>query len=146
VTIEVEFLNDAKGVIYRASGVLSGEELIATNERVLLRALQDGSLRYCFFDCNSITGVSVSDVQLRTVADRDVSASRRMRNQIVVAIYAKDDVPFALSRMWMVYVEAAGWQTNVFRLKSDATRWLKERVTATFGIDISLAALCERAP
>ena len=141
MTIDVDYLDDGKGAIYKASSVLSGEELIAANERVLSRALGGGSLLYSFFDCNSITGVAISDAQLRRVADQDVAASRRMRNRVIVAIHAKDDVPFALARMWMVYVEAAGWETNVFRRKSEAVAWLKERMTAAFGVDLSLNSL-----
>ena len=141
MTIEVRYLDDGKGAIYEASGVLSGEELVTANERVLSRTLAGESLLYSFFDCNSITGVAVSDAELRRVAEQDVVASRRMPNRIVVAIYAKDDIPFALSRMWMVYVEAAGWETNVFRRKSEAMAWLKERVATAFGIEVGLNAL-----
>jgi hypothetical protein len=141
VAIDVEFVDDGKGVIYRASGVLGGEELVMINEGVLSRALAGGTLLYCFFDCNSITGVSISDIQLRRVADQDVAASHRMRNRVVVAIYAKDDIPFALSRMWMVYVEAAGWETSVFRQKSEAMDWLRERVNIMFGVGVNPAAL-----
>ena len=64
-----------------------------------------------------------------------------MRNPVVVAIYAKDDIPFALSRMWMVYVEAAGWKTDVFRQKSKAVAWLKEHVAIAFGVEVDLNAL-----
>jgi hypothetical protein len=141
MTIEVRYLDDGKGAIYEASGVLRGEELIEANERVLSRALAGESLLYSFFDCNSITGVAISDTQLRLVADRAVAASRRMPNHVIVAIYAKDDIPFALSRMWMVYVEAAGWKTDVFRRKSQAVAWLKEQVAIEFGVAISLNAL-----
>lgn len=141
MTIEVRFLDDGKGAIYEASGVLRGDELIAANERVLSRALAGESLLYSFFDCNSITGVAISDAQLRRLADRDVAASRRMRNPVIVAIYAKDDIPFALSRMWMVYAEAAGWKTDVFRQKSKAVAWLKEQVAIAFGIEVGLNAL-----
>jgi hypothetical protein len=141
MTIDVRYLHDGKGAIYEASGVLSGEELVTANERVLSRTLAGESLLYSFFDCNSITGVAVSDAQLRRVAEQDVAASRRMPNRIVVAIYAKDDIPFALSRMWMVYVEAAGWETNVFRRKSEAMAWLKDRVAAAFGVEVGLNAL-----
>ena len=141
MAIEVGFVDDGKGVIYKASGVLGGEELIATNEGVLSRALAEGQLLYCFFDCNSITGVSISDTQLRRVADQDVAASRRMRNRVVVAIHATDDIPFALSRMWMDYVEAAGWETSVFRQKSEAMDWLRERMNIAFGVGVNLSAL-----
>jgi hypothetical protein len=118
-------------VVYKASGVLTGDELISANEKVLSRAIAEKSLLYVFFDCNSMTGVSISDIQLRRVADSDISASRRMHSPIVVAIYAKDDVPFALARMWMVYVEAAGWTTNVFRREPEAITWLKDQVSAS---------------
>ena len=140
MTIEVEYLDEGKGALYRASGVLTGDELIEANQRVLSRAVAEKLLLYVLFDCDGITGVSISDLQLRRVAEQDIVASRHMRNPIVVAIYAKDDVPFALSRMWMVYVEAAGWNTHVFRQKSDAVTWLKDRVLVAFnaraGLDI----------
>jgi hypothetical protein len=141
MALEVRYLDDGKGAIYEASGVLSGEELVAANEQVLSRTVAGESLLYSFFDCNSITGVAISDAQLRRVAEQDVAASRRMPNRIVVAIYAKDDIPFALSRMWMVYAEAAGWETNVFRRKLEAIAWLKERVATVFGVEVGLNAL-----
>jgi hypothetical protein len=143
VALEVRYLDDGRGAAYTASGVLTGDELIVANDGVMSRAVTEKSLLYAFFDCNSITGVAISDVQLRRVADRDVAASKHMHNLIVVAIYAKDDVPFALSRMWMVYVEAAGWKTNVFRQKSEATTWLRDHVLAAFGVHAALEHLGE---
>jgi hypothetical protein len=143
VALEVRYLDDGKGAAYNASGVLTGDELIAANDGVMSRAVAEKSLLYAFFDCNSITGVSISDIQLRSVADRDVAAAKRMHNLMVVAIYAKDDVPFALARMWMVYVEAAGWKTNVFRHKSEATAWLKDQVLAAFGVHAAVGQLGE---
>lgn len=145
MAIEVEHLDDGKGALYKASGVLTGDELIAANEGVMSRAIAEKSLLYAFFDCNGITGVSISDIQLRRVADDDIMASRRMRSPVVVAIYAKDDIAFALSRMWMVYVETAGWTTSVFRRKSEAMTWLKGRVSASFGVHAGLNSLAADA-
>jgi hypothetical protein len=132
VTIDVSYFGNGEGAVYTASDTLAGDELIAANKRVMSRAVAEKSLRYVFFDCNNITGVSVSNAQLREIALTDVSASKQMEKPIVVAIYAKDDLPFALSRMWEVYVEAAGWSTAVFRSKPKAITWLKEKVSAKF--------------
>lgn len=140
MTVEVKYYDTGTGAAFKASGVLTGDELLEANERVLSRAIAEKSLRYAFFDCNDLTGVSISDAQLRRVAEQGVRASKIMGNPIVVAIYAKDDIPFALSRMWMVYVEAAGWQTNVFRKKPEAIDWLKESATADSSMQEFIAA------
>jgi len=51
-----------------------------------------------------------------------------------VAIYAKDDLPFALARMWQVLVDQTGWDTRVFRGRDDAVIWVRELVTLKFSI------------
>ena len=56
----------------------------------------------------------------------------------MVAIYAKNDLPFALARMWEVLVNEIGWETYVFRERTDALAWTGERVSEKFGILITL--------
>lgn len=143
--IEVAYLDQGEGAVYHASGVLTGDELIAANDGVMASAATEKPLRYVFFDCNSITGVAVAEAHLRRVAETDVAVARQLSHPVVVAIYAKDDVPFALARMWMVYVEASGWATSVFRRKADAIAWLQAGVAAASGAHAQLRALAEHA-
>jgi hypothetical protein len=62
MTIDVGYFDNGAGAVYTASGMLTGDELITANKRVMSRAAAEGSLRYVFFDCNSITGVCPSPV------------------------------------------------------------------------------------
>jgi len=55
----------------------------------------------------------------------------------IVALYAKDDFPFALARMWQVFVDQTGWATRVFRDRSEATAWVRELAIVRFGIQIA---------
>jgi len=137
--IKLRYTSDGKGVVYEASGPFSGKELIDANSEVMSRDLVADPLLYIFVDGNGITGVNVLTSDLREIADQDISASKRMQNRPTVAIYAHADLPYALARMWMVFVEAAGWETKVFRDKGEALAWLKERVAANFGGDIDVA-------
>jgi hypothetical protein len=91
-------------------------------------------LVYAFFDFDDVTEVAISTAELRDVADMGIKASQQMPKGTVVAIYAKDDLPFALARMWQVFVDQTGWETAAFRERPEAVLWLQSRVAVKFGI------------
>ena len=136
--ISFRLVSGGRGVVYEASGVLTGREVIAANKQNFARDLVANPMLFGFFDCNSITGVNISTDELREMAAQDIAAAQRMGNRAIVAVYAKNDLPYALARMWMVFVEASGWETNAFRDKSAALAWLQARVAANFGIELDL--------
>ena len=96
------------------------------------------SILYSFFDFDDISGVNISTADLRASAEVAVEAGRQGAAERVVAIYAKGDLPYALSRMWMVYAERSGWETAVFRDRADAVNWVRERVAVKFGVKIAV--------
>jgi hypothetical protein len=134
----VELLNNGQGVVYTASGNLTGAEVIAALAKVEAPDHAPAIMLYAFFDFDDVTGVEVSTPQLRQMADIAIRASRRGALGRVVAIYAKDDLPFALARMWVVFVEQADWETAVFRTRSEAVAWVRKRVAEKRGVDVQL--------
>jgi hypothetical protein len=40
--------------------------------------------------------------------------------------------------MWLVFVEQTGWEVMVFRDRSEAVAWVRERVAAKFGVNVTL--------
>jgi hypothetical protein len=93
---------------------------------------------YTFFDFNGVRSVDISTPELRLSARIAIKAHGDGSKRRVVAIYAKDDLAFALARMWQVFVQQTGWETKVFRERSEAVAWISERVAAKFRVEIAL--------
>jgi hypothetical protein len=138
--LSVKYLDGGQGVIAEASGQLTGRELLTAVRSVNSPDLAENPVLYTFFDFNSVMGVSISADEVRGAADLAIKGYRYQPVGRVVAIYAKDDLPFALGRMWQVFVEQTGWETHVFRDRSEAVTWVHERVVARFGIQAALGS------
>jgi hypothetical protein len=138
--LKVEYLDERRGVLAEASGELTGDELLTGMDDVNSLDLADRPILYTFFDFNGVTSVNISTTQIRAAADLAIRGSRYQSVGRVVAIYAKNDLHFALARMWEVLVNQTGWETYVFRERSDALAWIGERVSEKFGILVTLNA------
>ncbi len=136
--LTVKHINEGRGVAYTASGHLAGSEAIKAVTEVEAAESASHSILFAFFDFDSVTGVDISTAQLRELADIAIDTSKRGAKRRVVAIYARDDLPFALSRMWIVFAEHAGWETAVFRKRPEAVAWVRERVSTKFGATVEL--------
>jgi hypothetical protein len=136
--LRIEYLDGGQGVFSEAWGLLTGSELLTALAAVNSPALAERPILYTFFDFNGVMGVKISTIQVRAAADLAIRGSRYQSVGRVVAIYAKDDLPFALARMWEVFVNQTGWETSVFRERFDAVTWVRERVAARFGIQVAL--------
>jgi hypothetical protein len=137
MAIEIKYFDGRKGVLWRASGTLTGEDLLSANKEMFSRDLIAEPYHYGLFDSTDVTEVKISAVTMRENAMQDVSEARRMP-KFVYAIYAKSDVTFGLGRMWETLVGESGWVTHTFRKRSDAVEWLKDQVARKFGYQISL--------
>ena len=135
--IEIKYRDGGKGAIVTASGVTTGDEFIAVNDEVFSRDLAAQPYRYILVDMDHSRAMEVSTEQLRRIANHHLTVCRQLPH-LVIAVYAKDDLPFANARMWEVFVEGTGWDTRVFRVKSDAVKWVKELVMDRFHVAVTL--------
>ncbi|NJO34993.1 MAG: hypothetical protein HC869_19630 [Rhodospirillales bacterium] len=126
------------GVTSEASGRLTGSELLTAMTELNSPALAESPVLYAFLDLNGVTAMDISTIQLRAAADLSIRGSRYQSASRVVAIHANGDLAFALARMWQVFVEQTGWETHVFRERSQAVTWVRARVAARFGIQAAL--------
>jgi hypothetical protein len=135
--IEIMYFDGGKGVLWKASGTLTGEDLMAANKEMFSRDLIAEPYHYGLFDSTAVTEVKISADTMRDNAAQDLSEARRMP-KFVYAIYAHSDVTFGLGRMWEALVGESGWATHTFRRRSDAVEWLETQVASKFGYPISL--------
>jgi len=135
---QIKYLDGGKGVAWAAASILTGPELISDHKEIFSRDLAAKPYLYAFVDFGDLTGTTISIADMREVAGIDFRASRSIPN-FVVAIYAKDDLPIGLARMWQVLAEHTGWESRIFRDKSEAVEWMKERVATKSGIQVAFA-------
>jgi hypothetical protein len=137
MAIEIKYFDGGKGVLWRASGTLTDEDLLSANKETFSRDLVAEPYHYGLFDSTAVTEVKISANKMRENAMEDVSEARQMP-KFLYAIYANSDVTFGFGRMWEALVGESGWVTHTFRKRSDAVEWLKAQVATKFGYRISL--------
>ena len=134
--LKIRHLDGGRGLFAKATGRLSGNELIFGVAIVNPATLAEMPVLYAIVDFNGVTEVAISTDQLHAAAEISIEASRRQQVGRLVAIYAKGDLMFALARMWLVFVEQTGWQAIVCRERSEAVSWVRERMATLFGVQV----------
>ncbi|MGH7740626.1 MAG: hypothetical protein ACRENS_01240 [Candidatus Eiseniibacteriota bacterium] len=124
-----EFIDDGRGLIHTATGVLSGEELIAGALRARAELERGGRLEYGLTDLSAVTEMRVKPEDLRRLAEEQ-SVTSKLMPKAIAAVVAPSDHIFGLARMWEAYADETGWTTRVFRDRPSAEEWLRETVAA----------------
>ena len=70
--------------------------------------------------------VEISTATLQRCATLCIRALRAVESHGHLAMVTGHNVVYGLSRMWEVYFEPSGWQTQVFREREQALAWLRE--------------------
>ena len=136
--VSLKFLDNGYGAVATAIGHLDGADAVEAVRKVNASDLTQTPVLYALFDFNSITALDFSTTQLHEAADIAVAAAKKKKNGRIVAVCAKQDLAFGLARMWKVFVDKTGWETMIFRDRSEAVAWIKARVEARFGRAVEL--------
>jgi len=134
--IEIRYLDDGIGVLFIGEGLVTGEDIISANRQIFSSEENMLKNKYGLLDLSKVTQYEVSNSEVEIIASQDENASEYI-SDAVVAVVAKDELVFGLSRMWEMIVESPSlqWETNVFKAREDAEAWIKERVKEKYGID-----------
>ena len=136
--VSYTFLDDGRGTIWTGWGRLTGAELIDKVKEATACWKSAAPFLYGFYDYSSVTEMDISTPQVRELASIGVEASKYRPDGAISAIYATSDLSFGLARMWQAFTDQPDWDTAVFRERSAAVAWLKERVATRFGFRASL--------
>ena len=134
--IKIEYLDNGIGFIFIGEGVITGDDIINSNKIIFSSKERMRKYKYGLIDYSNITQFNVSNPEIEIIASQDKKASKYIPDG-VLAVTAKKDLEFGLTRMWEMIVENSGvqWETMVFRLRQDAEAWIKEKVRINYGID-----------
>jgi hypothetical protein len=129
-----QVLDGGRGVLATAQGDV--------DDRVYLAGIREhlelaGGLPGCRFSLADFAGaarVEVSTAAIRQVAEM-VSAAGRQRPDFLLAKVGDRDLVYGLVRMFQSYAADLPWEMQLFRQRSEAEGWLRERARARFGFE-----------
>lgn len=149
--ITVTDTDDGRGNILRAWGCLSEHEILkAHREHYGQPSEKFGAYRYGLSDFSEVTSLDISINGVRELSRMCLDIAERHPGPIVAVVGSRDLV-FGLARMFEMFSDDAPWEISVFRARSDAVAWIRDRVRERFGMDALRddelrSALCSGSP
>jgi hypothetical protein len=134
--IQLEFVHDGLGVIYRCEGTLGLQHFSIANDRLLTSPERMRKLKYALIDAVSMEPTIFSPSEMESIVLQDRQIASYAAPGLLVALVAERNVVFALARMWEVFIEGIGWETKIFPSLAGAQDWIRIRVKEKFRLDI----------
>ena len=146
----IQTFRKAKGLILVYSGQISHKEMLDVRATFGNDPPEMEKCRFLLVDLTDAALAQISTDALKELAGLHSVLAEHTLTGMPVAVAAARDLECGLSRMWQVFVEENGWETMVFRSRTEAVRWLQQRLTETCGDDICELrineTLCESRP
>ena len=138
MSIKLINLDFGLGVVFIGEGVVTGQDIINANKIILSFEEKIKISKYCIIDYSEASAYDVSKHEINIIADQDKEISIYLPDYIV-AIIAKRDLEFGVSRMWQTIIEVNDlkWDTEIFRDRNDAEKWIKNRAKEKYDIDLT---------
>ena len=134
--IQLEFVHDELGVIYRCEGTLGLQHFSVANDQLLATPERMRKLKYALIDAVSMEPTIFSPSQMDGIVLQDRQIASYSVRRLLVPLVAERNVVFALARMWEVFIEGIGWETKIFPSITEAQDWVRIRVKEKFHLDI----------
>jgi len=135
--ITIKETADGTGIVYGGDGIVTSQQLLDAVQ--LIRSFGEKTQRwmFCLHDFSRVEDVKCSADEIRNLASQDNSVLAPMFPKgFVVAVVTSKDHVFGLARMWQAQAEDTQWDIDVFRSRTDAEGWVRERVQANFGAKV----------
>src|SRR5271169_4012007 len=118
--IQLEFLHEGLGVIYRCEGALGLQHFSVANDRLLASPGLIRKLKYVLVDAASMEPTFFSPSEMDGIVLQDRQIASYAVPGLLVARVAEQNVVFALARMWEAFIEGIGWETRIFPSMAEA--------------------------
>lgn len=124
--VEVNFVRQGEGIEFISSGIVTGEQVIAANNRIYTSDILK-RLKFKLVDRTDCTDYRLTADEIRIIASQDEVAAK-INDNIIIALISTTDLQFGYSRMWQVYVDGTGFLTEIFPDRASAEAWLAEKL------------------
>lgn len=135
--VEVIYLDDGHGVIFRGTGVVTGQEILAANKELFSTPEKTAKYKYGLADWTGIEEYNVTSSDLEKAALLSKNASKYLP-ELFLAVVADKDMPYGMSRMFEAFLNDLKWDVMLFREMVKAEAWIKEMVRKKHGLDLKV--------
>ncbi|MGZ5553994.1 MAG: hypothetical protein ACXWHF_10180 [Chthoniobacterales bacterium] len=119
----IELTEDCLGIVHAASGVVTGEELLAGSMAVMQLVQNTENFQYGFCDFTDVTELRVEPEHVQRIAAIDHKTAE-FRPRAIVVIVAPQDRAYQLAEQWWEKVRDLDWTIHLSRERKEALRWL----------------------
>jgi hypothetical protein len=134
--IQLEFLHEGLGVIFRCVGNLGLQHFSVANDRLLASPDRIRKLKYAIVDADLMEPQFFSPSEMDGIVLQDRQIASYAVPGLLVALVAEQNVVFALARMWEAFIEGIGWETKIFPSMAEAQEWVRIRVREKFQLEL----------
>jgi hypothetical protein len=131
--VSVATMQDGAGLLFICTGKVTAKDLLDAKDRLLETPTLLKECRFAIVDLGLASSLQLSPDEVRKIADRDRDLAVITRPGLPVAVLAPNDVAYGLARMWEVFVENTGWETIIFRTRSEGEDWVRHKAIALYG-------------
>ena len=138
--VDIVDLDSGLGCLITGSGNVTDHEYVSTLQKHLSQSSEKiQNYKYTLTDFGEVEGLDVSAKSISDIANKCTDIATILPDTLV-ALIAKDDLAYGLSRMWQMMAAGTTWEIMVFRDKEKAKYWIGHRVKQKFGIsDLTFA-------
>lgn len=124
MSYDIYFLDDEFGTVTEFNGVLTDEIIVrATRERFASEE-RNRKYKYVLADYTNCTKIGITSEAVIQIAYIAIDVSKYNQG-IIFAGVLPTDLEFGLGRMWQAYSEKTGWESKMFRSRSEAEEWIQ---------------------
>lgn len=92
---------------------------------------------FAVVDLSSVAKMEVTAPDFDRLIEQDRKISQLTRPGFPIAVLARTELPFGISRMWEAATDFTGWQIQVFRERVATESWLRHLVQALYGVELA---------
>ena len=122
--IEINLLEDGRGVEVLAEGVVQGWEIIDAHTRIYDERYLERQ-HYQVIDKSACTEYDVTADDIDAIAELDRKASI-VNPDIVIAVIEASALQFSLTELWQAHLAECTFLTKSFRDRQSAVEWISE--------------------
>ena len=134
--ITIQEISNLRGLLISCSGDLDAKELCEEMKTLKDRFPGISSWMFVITDLSSVANLTVTAADFDLLVELDRKLAHFTRPGLPVAVIARSELAFGISRMWQVACESTGWEAQVFRERPPAEAWIRHRVLSLFQCEL----------
>lgn len=126
MTVEVNILENGKGVEILAYGVVTGKEIVKAHDKIYSKEFLSVQ-KHHIFDKSKCTKYAVTAEDIKSISELDKNASKINPN-IIIAVIDPECLRYSLARLWQTHLNKCVFKTKSFVDRDDAVEWVAKNL------------------